>query len=155
MHVSPLQIRAHLDVWLHVAALNTEKLVHLVTELFVLSLSLGLISGNGCLDGSAKLGTIVSIDEHKEVVAVTLHVDRESVIPADKRHVTQFLLPLGPLVAEHIVKRRHCVLLLPFVQEVDVGKGRVQAVHLCLGTYDVFRVECGLDPQLPDVVGVV
>ena len=116
---------------------------------------LGLISSPRGLEAGVVLGAVVAIKVEEEVILMALHIDREGVKAVWECLVSKFLLPLGPLIIEDIIQGRDSIPLLPLVQEIDVGRGWIETVQLCLGAQNVLGVESGLDPELGDIVGVV
>lgn len=52
--------------------------------------------------------------EH-QIVFMSLDIDREGVETIDKSLVSEFLLPLTPLIIEDVVKGRNGISLLPLV----------------------------------------
>jgi len=73
----------------------------------------------------------------KIIVFVTLNINWECVETVHQSFISEFLLPLSPLIIEDIVKRRNCVSLLPLIQEVDISRRRIKSMQLSLSTENV------------------
>ena len=68
---------------------------------------------------------------------MTLHIDWEGVEAIGKGLVTKLLLPLSPLIIEHIVQRGDCIALLPLSEEIDICGRWIYTMQLCLCAQDV------------------
>lgn len=85
---------------------------------------------------------------------MTLDINGENLESIDKCLISEFLLPLGPLIIQDIFKGRNGVSLLPFSQCVDICEWRVEAVHLSLRAQDVLGIKSCLDPHAVDIVRI-
>jgi hypothetical protein len=67
-------------------------------EFTKLSFSADLVSGPGLDQTSVELWTIVAIQVKHQIVFMALDIDGESIEAIDKCFVSEFLLPLAPLI---------------------------------------------------------
>lgn len=72
---------------------------------------------------------------------MTLDIDWESIEAVHQCLISEFLLPLSPLIIKHIVQGWNRIPLLPLIQEIYVCGWRVEAMQLCLSTEDIFRIK--------------